>query len=51
MFQKVQEIYTRLLSHMFIIDQSRNTLQLNFCAELRPTFWANHCPFTITACS
>ena len=26
-------------------DQSRSTLQLKFCAEPPPTFWANHCPF------
>ena len=27
------------------IDQSRNTLQLKYCAELPSYFWANHCPF------
>ena len=27
---------------MFIIDQSQNTLQLNYCA-----FWASHRPFYI----
>ena len=36
LFQKVKRIYTRLifLSAMFIIDQSRNTSQLKYCAEL-----------------
>ena len=33
------------LSHMFIIDQSWNTLQHKYCAEFPPTLWANHYPF------
>ena len=49
LFQKVQQIYTRLINMisfpMFIIDESRNTLQLQYCAELPPTFGANDCPF------
>ena len=45
---KVQQRYIReinkMYSHNFIIDQSRNTLQLNYCAE-PPTFWANQLLF------
>ena len=30
---------------MFIIGQSRNILQIKYCAELLSTFWANYWPF------
>ena len=33
------------LSRNFIIDQSWSTLQLEYCAELPPNFWTNHCHF------
>ena len=51
MFQKVQQRYTRLINMIYFalfIDQSPITLQLKYSAEPLPTFWANHCFFTIT---
>ena len=42
LFQKLQQIYTRLVYmntfRNFIINQSRNTFQHKYCAELPPTF-------------
>ena len=46
---KYQNAWSFFLRHTsklnYIIDQSRNTSQLKYCAELPPTFGANHCPF------
>ena len=38
-------MYIWFFSRNFIIDQSRSTFQLKYCAKLPPTFWVNQCTF------
>ena len=49
LFQKVQQIYIRLIDMIsfpnFIIDHSRSTFQIKYCAELLTHLLSQSVPF------